>query len=197
MDRYSRMVAWLKVLLPLMALALLSTLFLLSRTVDPTASVPFAEAEIQERVRDQQITGPFFSGSTPNGDQISFSAGKMSTDHNNGSTIANDLSAQIDLASGSRIVFFADTGTIDIASDTSILSGNVLITTSSGYRVNSDQLISSMTSLDVESPEKVMAVGPIGNLTAGSMTITTTENTENTHLIFKNGVNLIYDPKIK
>lgn len=197
MDRYSRMVAWLKVLLPLMALVLLSTLFLLSRTVDPTASIPFAEAEIQERVRDQQITGPFFSGSTPSGDQISFSAGKMSTDPNNGSTIANDLSAQIDLASGSRIVFFADVGSIDIGSDTSVLSGNVLITTSNGYRVNSDRLVSAMTSLDIESPETVTAVGPIGNLTAGSMKITTVENTKNSHLIFKNGVNLIYDPKIK
>ena len=44
MDRYSRMIAFLKVLLPLMALALLSTLFLLSQNTEPMASIPFAEA---------------------------------------------------------------------------------------------------------------------------------------------------------
>ena len=194
MDRYSRMVAWLKVLLPLMALALLSTLFLLSRNVDPRASIPFAEAEIKERVRDQQITGPFFSGSTPEGDQLSFSAGKMSTDQIDGSTTARDLTAQIDLASGARIVFFADVGSIDLVADTSILSGDVLVTTSSGYRINSDRLISKMTSLNIQSPEKVMALGPLGKLTAGSMQITATENAQ---LILTNGVNLTYDPEIK
>jgi lipopolysaccharide export system protein LptC len=197
MDRYSRMVAWLKVLLPLMALALLSTSFLLSRSDDPMTSIPFAEAEIQERLRDQQITGPFFSGSTTRGDQVSFSAGKMGTGQSDGTTTAQDLSAQIDLASGARIVFFADTGSVNIAGDTAVLSGNVLITTSSGYKINSDQLISRMSSLNVESPDKVVAEGPLGALTAGSMQLITPENAENAQLIFTNGVKLIYDPQIK
>ncbi|MFT5797253.1 MAG: lipopolysaccharide export system protein LptC [Candidatus Azotimanducaceae bacterium] len=197
MDRYSRMIAWLKVLLPLMALALLSTLFLLSRNVDPMASIPFADAEIQARLRDQQITGPFFSGSTARGDQISFSASKMGTGQKNGATIAQDLSAQIDLASGARIVFFADTGSVDLVGDTSVLSGNVLITTSSGYKINSDRLISTMSSLHVESPEKVVAEGPLGALTAGSMQIGTPENAETAQLLFTNGVKLIYDPQTK
>ena len=34
LDRYSQLVGWLKVLLPLLALAILSTLFLLSRAID-------------------------------------------------------------------------------------------------------------------------------------------------------------------
>ena len=197
MDRYSRMVAWLKVLLPLMALALLSTLFLLSRSVDPMASIPFAEAEIQERLRDQQITGPFFSGSTTRGDQVSFSAGKMGMGQSDATTTAQDLSAQIDLASGARIVFSSDTGSVDMAGDTSVLSGNVLITTSNGYKIKSDRLISAMSSLSVKSPNKVVAKGPLGALTAGSMKLIAPENSENTQLIFTNGVKLIYDPQIK
>ena len=197
MDRYSRMIAWLKVLLPLMALALLSTLFLLSRSVDPMASIPFAEAEIQKRLRDQQITGPFFSGSTASGDLISFSAGKMGKVQDGDATIAQDLSAQIDITSGARIVFFADMGSVDLAGDTSVLSGNVLITTSNGYKINSDRLISAMSSLSVKSPEKVVAEGPLGALTAGSMQLIAPENSENTQLIFTNGVKLIYNPQIK
>ena len=167
MDRYSRMIALLKVLLPLMALALLSTLFLLSRNIDPMASIPFAEAEVNERMRDQQITGPFFSSSTEQGDQISFSAGEIGVADGNSRVTANDVSAQIDLSSGARLVFFADLGEVDIANDTSILSGKVLITTSTGYKINSERLVSAMTSLKIESPNKIIAEGPLGTFSAG------------------------------
>ena len=197
MDRYSRMIALLKVLLPLMALALLSTLFLLSRNIDPMASIPFAEAKVNERMRDQQITGPFFSGSTEQGDQISFSAGEISVADGNGRVTANDVSAQIDLSSGARLVFFADLGEVDIANDTSILSGNVLITTSTGYKINSERLVSAMTSLNMESPDKIIAEGPLGTFSAGSMRLTLSEKTKFTQMIFTNAVKLIYDPKIR
>ena len=197
MDRYSRMIAFLKVLLPLMALALLSTLFLLSQNTEPMASIPFAEAEVNERMRDQQITGPFFSGSTEQGDQISFSAGKIGVADGNGRVTANDISAQIDLSSGARLVFFADLGEVDIANDTSILSGKVLITTSNGYKINSERLVSAMTSLNMESPDKIIAEGPLGTFSAGSMRLTFSEKTKFTQMIFTNAVKLIYDPKIR
>ncbi len=45
-DRYSRMVALLKVSLPLIALGILSTLFLVSRAVDPPMTIPFADSEV-------------------------------------------------------------------------------------------------------------------------------------------------------
>lgn len=197
MDRYSRMIAFLKVLLPLMALALLSTLFLLSQNTEPMASIPFAEAEVNERMRDQQITGPFFSGSTEQGDQISFSAGKIGVADGNDRVTANDISAQIDLSSGARLVFFADLGEVDIANDTSILSGKVLITTSTGYKINSERLVSAMTSLNMDSPDKIIAKGPLGTFSAGSMRLTFSEKTKFTQMIFTNAVKLIYDPKIR
>ena len=197
MDRYSRMIALLKVLLPLMALALLSTLFLLSRNIDPMASIPFAEAEVNERMRDQQITGPFFSGSTEQGDQISFSAGEIGVADGNGRVTANDVSAQIDLSSGARLVFFADLGEVDIANDTSILSGKVLITTSTGYKISSERLVSAMTSLNIESPNEIIAEGPLGTFSAGSMRLALSEKTKSTQMVFTNAVKLIYDPKIR
>jgi lipopolysaccharide export system protein LptC len=197
MDHYSRMIALLKVLLPLMALALLSTLFLLSRNIDPMASIPFAEAEVKERIRDQQITGPFFSSSTEQGDQISFSAGKVSVADGNGLVTADDISAQVDLSSGARLVFFADLGEIDIANNTSELSGKVLITTSNGYKIKSDQLVSTMTSLSVDSPNKIIAEGPLGTFTAGSMRLTTHEKTKSAQMVFTNTIKLLYDPKIR
>ena len=197
MDRYSRMVAWLKVLLPLMALALLSTLFLLSRNIDPMASIPFAESEIQDRLRDQQITGPFFSGSTEAGDQISFTADKMGTNDVNGDTVAEGVSAQIDLASGARISFSADIGAINLAQDRSVLSGAVQITTSTGYTVHTNELIAAMSALNIHSPGEVKGDGPIGTLTAGSMRLHAKETDGPAQLVFTNGVKLIYDPQTK
>ncbi len=194
MDRYSRLVAWLKVLLPLTALALLSTLFLLSRNLDPVAAIPFADAEIKDRLRDEQITGPFFSGTTESGDRVSVSAGKMQTNASAGNS-ASDLSAQIDLASGTRVVLFSDTGSFDMRNARSSLTGNVVITTSTGFKMTTDALDADFDTMHVESPGDVMADSPLGTLNAGQMRIEKRGADENTHLIFTNGVKLVYTPK--
>ena len=193
MDRYSRLVALLKVLLPLTALGLLSTLFLLSRNIDPMAAIPFADTEIKERLRGQQITAPFFSGTTDGGDRVTVSAGTMMTlsalDNE-----AQDLSAQIDMSSGTRIVLFADTGRFDMKRSTSALSGNVVITTSSGYKLTTDALNAEFDELVIDSPGPVAGTGPLGVLNAGKMHLARRTGDENAHLIFTNGVKLIYDP---
>ncbi len=193
MDRYSRLVAWLKVLLPLTALGLLSTLFLLSRNIDPVASIPFAEAEIRDRLRDEQVTAPFFSGTTDGGDRITFSAGTltMSTGQDNQ---ASDLSAQIDLASGTRVVLFADAGRFDLVGGQSTLQGNVVITTSTGYKLASETLTADFDTLAIESPGAVMGDSPIGTLNAGKIRLERQGNGQNAHLIFTNGVKLVYEP---
>ncbi len=56
-NTYSRVVAWLKILLPLLALAILSTLFLVARTIDPAQNIPYADVDIDEldaRTADRQ-----------------------------------------------------------------------------------------------------------------------------------------------
>ena len=45
-DGYSALVAWLKTLLPIVALGLLSTIFLFSGRVDVTQSLPYTEHNI-------------------------------------------------------------------------------------------------------------------------------------------------------
>ena len=194
MDRYSRLVAWLKVLLPLTALGLLSTLFLLSRNIDPAASIPFAETEIKDRLRDEQITAPFFAGTTTGGDLVSVSAGTMRMGEGQGNR-ADDLSAQIDLASGTRVVLFSDMGSFDLVDAQSTLEGDVVITTSTGYKVATDALVANFDTLAVESPGPVTANSPIGTLQAGKMLLKRLPGNENVQLIFTNGVKLLYDPE--
>jgi lipopolysaccharide export system protein LptC len=195
-DRYTRLVNWLKVLLPLTALGLLSTLFLLSRTIDPDAAIPFADKEIQDRLRDQIVTGPFYYGTTASGDQIAFSAETLTTPQGEiGANKAEQIDVVIDLASGTQILLKSDVGHFDIGKDTADLDGNVQVTTSTGYRINSARMIAMMSQLDVRSPGPVQSVGPFGTLDAGSMVLSTPKKDSPAQLVFTNGVKLIYMPK--
>ena len=195
-DRYSQLVTLLKVLFPLMALAVLSTLFLLSRTIDPDAAIPFADTEVQERLRDQQITGPFFSGTTADGDMISFSAKTLITPLGSlGENMAEDIQTQIDLAGGAQITMTANTATYDIVNNRVELSGDVTVTTSTGYRIETAQVISEMSKLSVIAQSRITASGPFGEFVAGGMTLETPENAKDAHLVFNKGVKLVYKLK--
>ncbi|WP_298840635.1 hypothetical protein [uncultured Roseobacter sp.] len=195
-DRYSQMVAWLKVALPIMALAILSTLFLLSRAVDPTDSIPFADAEVQERLANQQISGPYFSGTTANGDQIAFVAETVTSPQDLvGETRANDVFVRIDMAGGAEVTVKSDSASVLLADDVAELTGNVILITSQGYEVRSQLLTARVTALDVRSPETVSAVTPGGDLVAGAMHIRENDDGGNAQMVFTNGVKLLYQPK--
>ncbi|MDW4497998.1 hypothetical protein R5H30_08420 [Sulfitobacter sp. D35] len=196
-DAYSRLVAWLKVMLPLAALALLSTLFLLSRVVDPTASIPFAETEIQERLRDQQITAPFFSGTTADGHELTFIADKLITPAGTvGRNEAETVEVDIDTVSGGRIVMTANHASYDLGDDMTTLTGQVIVSTSAEYDVRSDNIRSRMSRLEVVSPGPVAGLSPMGELNAGAMRITAPEGeSAPEQMLFTDGVKVVYLPK--
>lgn len=197
-DRYSRMVAWLKVSLPLLALAILSTLFLISRVVEPPATIPFADAEVQKRLTSQQITGPYFSGISSDGDQIEiyaevFSAAGGKTGENS----IEDVRVRVDFVSGLRAELMADLATINIAEDISRLTGNVRFETSDGYALSSDHFEIRMSSPEIRATGTILGETPSGSVTAGSMHFSTPDAKEDVRLVFTKGVKLLYRSKIK
>ena len=195
-DRYSRLILWLKVLFPLAALGILSTLFLLSRAVDPDAQIPFADKEIQDRLRDQQVTGPFFTSTTADGDQIMFSAEKLTTpEGQTGSNEAENIKTVVDLAQGTTVTLTALRARFDLGRDHAELTGKVLITTTSGYKLSSDLLTSAISTLNLISPGPVSGDAPAGMLSAGSMTLRASQDGAAAQLVFTNGVKLVYSPK--
>ena len=194
-DRHSQLVSWLKIIFPLMALALLSTLFLLSRGSDPETVIPFAEKEVQDRLRDQQVTGPFYSGTTADGDEISFSAEVLSTAQDQaGSNRAQTVEVIIDTQDGGGIMLKADSAEFSLTGDKASLTGDVIITSSAGYRMTSDLLESSLSALNLKSPGPVEAAGPFGTLSAGSMALTGGQGPQANHFLFMDGVKLVYTP---
>lgn len=194
-DSYSRLIAWLKVALPLAALAILSTLFLLSRAMEQEGTIPFADKEVQDRLRDQQITRPFFSGTTSGGDEISFSADTLKSPEGRlGTNRAESVRARIATAAGATFQLRSDMAELDMKGDTATLEGDVSIVTSSGYRVNTQILRTLISGIEIHAPGTVEAQGPIGTLTAGTMTITSPDAGEATQMLFSDGVKLVYTP---
>lgn len=195
MDSHSRAVAFLKVLLPLAALVLLSTLFLISRGVNTDAVIPFAQREIEDRMRGQLVTAPFFSGTTAKGDEILVTASTARPGRNGAPAIASDMSAEIILAEGGKITLASETGAINPARDTARFTGNVTITSADGLVVETEELNSILSGLSATSPGPVRATGDIGVLTAGNMQIEAKTGGGPVHMLFKNGVKLLYQPQ--
>lgn len=192
----TRVINWLKILLPITALALLSTLFLLSRTVDPTKSIPVSRADLESRTGSQQITEPSFAGATEEGHLVSFIATQAKVDPDRPErVIAETIAAQIDLLNGTRINITSLIGTVDDTDGTAILEGDVVLTSSTGYRVTTELLTTSMREIAAESGGPISGNGPPGNLDAGKMSLASDPMTGEVHLLFTNGVKLIYDPR--
>lgn len=195
MDSHSRAVAYLKVLLPLAALVLMSTLFLISRGVNTDAVIPFAEKEIEDRMKGQQVTAPFFSGTTASGDEIMVTASLARPGRDGTPAVASDLSADIRLAQGGRITLASETGSIHPDRDIAQFTGNVQITSADGLVVETEELNTALSGLEADSPGPVRATGAIGELTAGNMHIGVKTEGGPVHMLFKNGVKLLYDPQ--
>lgn len=195
MDQYSRWVAFLKVLLPLAALGLLSTLFLLSRKVDPDATIPFADREISDRLRDQQITSPVFAGTSLQGDDIFISAERVSPPTNGKPARAWNLEARLENQAGRHIRMRAPQGSLQDTIGRATFFDDVVIDTSTGYVIETKLLTAQLDESAAQSPGRITAQGPLGDLEAGSMDISPKTDSDGLHIVFKNGVRLLYDPK--
>ena len=105
------------------------------------------------------------------------------------------MSARIDLLRGAQINITSVIGTVDDIQGVAILEGDVVLTSSTGYRVTTEMLTTSMREIAAESDGPISGNGPPGKLDAGKMTLSSDSQTGDVHLLFTNGVKLIYDPR--
>jgi len=194
-DLYSRLVAWMKIILPLAALALLSTLFLISRTVDPTQKPPVAQVDLEQRAHDQGVTNPSFAGITSGGDEVAFKAARARPDLDDPNRlIADEVVAEIRLHTGTVIDISADHADMHQGNSTASMDGNVTIQTTTGYLIHTDAVDTRYDRLYAETPGSVTGSGPIGDIAAGKMRLTFDEASQDAELLFTDGVKLIYKP---
>ena len=193
-DTYSRLVAWLKILLPLVALGILSTLFLVSRGHDGGGPIPFSEAELDTLLEDQRIRAPNFAGLTDDGSAVTLGADEARpVPDQPGRAEARGLAGRIDNPDGGWTALTAALGTIDQAQGLARLEGDVRIVNSSGFDIRTDAATARLDSTRIATDGPIDARAPGVELSAGRMILHRAP--DNRYVLdFIDGVRLLYSP---
>lgn len=198
LDLRSRVVAILKVGLPLVALALLSTLFLMqSDDGFQGGGISFTQGDMEALGEGLSVDNPILTGTSANNDRFRFTADRVIPDAAPPTRAdMTRLAGDIELARGTRINLSAPTGAFDITNQRIALTGPVLIDTSDGYHMNAETMDIDLAQGVLEARQDVETKGPIGTITSGTLRIEPKNpESDDTRLIsFGNGVRLIYLP---
>lgn len=196
-DSHSRLVGWLKVALPLAALALLSTLFLLADRIDPEEAIPYAQVDVEDLARDPRITAPTFAGMTSDGAAVTVTAATARPAGENSAAEAAGVAARLELPGGGTADMTAGEARLDGAAGVLDLSGGVRVETSSGYVVTTERLTARLDRTGVSGDRPVSAEGPAGTITSAGFAITRQETAGDAAsylLVFSGRVRMIYLP---
>ncbi|TKW66672.1 MAG: hypothetical protein DI616_09265 [Paracoccus denitrificans] len=186
----SRVVAWLRVLLPLAALAILSTLFLLPQSPDPDAAIPYADVDAEALARDPRMTRPEFSGVTESGAAVTLTAERASPAQSEDAE-ADQLRMTWRAPDGLAADLTAPHGKVD---GTMIrLNGGVRVTLSDGWAMTVPVLNTDTTTGVMTGEGGMTTFAPFGRIDADRMEMT--RNADGQHVLnLSGGVRLVYQP---
>lgn len=191
---YSKAVVWVKVTLPLIALGLLSSLFLLAGNPDPDAALPYAEVDIDQVTREQRVTEPRFAGVLAEGQELILVADAVTADAGQTEQIrAQTIEGRMDLSAEAFLTVEAALGNFDMARQRATLSDGVMVQSSQGYRLDSAELVMALDRVELRAPGAVRITGPGLDLTADSMEMVGPEG--ETILRFNGTVRMLYEPQ--
>ena len=190
----SRAVRLAALVLPVAALALLSTMFLAARGVNPDDAIPFAAVDVSERARDRQLTAPRFAGVSSRGTPFALSARQARPDMADPRRMSAEAPRLVlgDDAAG-RASVVARAGEVDTGARTIRLEGDVRIDTTTGYALRTERLDGALGRLDLTAPGEVRGTGPLGRLRAGAMRLDE-DAAGAARMVFTGGIDLLYVP---
>ena len=195
---YSRFVGYLKIALPLIAIGLLSTVFLVQKEDPIKSGAIFSEID-RDTIRDGlSVHNPKYSGVNVNGDRFYLEASRATPDGADPDEVAMvDILGRTDYREGRTISLRAARGTAFLPDQTILLEGGVHIKTSDGYEGLTNAGTAGLDRGSFVSDGPVTLTGPTGMLEAGSMRIEThqSDQGENQVFTFENGVKLKFEPK--
>lgn len=201
---YSRFVAYLKIGMPLVALLLLGTVFLVTSPDDfKGPGLVFTEQDRLALREGLHIVDPTISGATGNRDTYIFRARSMYNTPGNANLVtAETLSGEIAMGDGRAISIAGTIAELDISAETFHLSGGASLASSDGYTAETQGLIADLKAGTIVSEGPVVADGPAGHVEAGLLRISTNPKSaagesENTVIWFGNGVKLLFEPNQK
>jgi lipopolysaccharide export system protein LptC len=193
-NRYSIFIGWAKILLPLAALALLSTIFLFARQSDDADRIPLSE--IAAIAREPRISNPTFAGVADDGSVVSIRADEIRPIADQPDSFGvSGVRLSLVAADGSAVELSAGTGTIDGAGRRATFTDLVRITSSTGFAVEATGVRTDLRAGTVETEGALAGQAPFGRLDAGKLVISADPDGSGTRLLFQDGVRLLYEPQ--
>ncbi len=196
-----RLAQALRVLLPLGALVLLSTVFLVSRSIDPERAVAMADIDVVELARAPRIGTARVATVTQEETALVITADTVRAleELQEGMPMRLMLdtpAGTLDFLSGRQIVFSAREGEFDQLADHVLMREAVDLRSSDGYVVQMPRLISALSTLRIEGDGGVTGHGPPGEISAQRLLITPAPDAPDGYVLaFTGDVRLIYDPQ--
>ena len=193
---YSSMIVALKIVLPLSALGLLATLFLISKPMPTQSQLPFSEAKRLDLISDQKITAPYYSGVTAGGDSVSLSARQILPDPAEEDTVlVEDLAILIKPRQAKQIRLTAGMGRYQVEKDELVIDQLVEVISDAGYRVSSPKVLVKLGKTWLRAEGPIEGSAPNGSLSAGELEIFRQEAAQGLQIVFKGGIKLLYNLK--
>jgi lipopolysaccharide export system protein LptC len=192
---YSRLVAVLKIGLPLLALGLLSSLFLLSTDDDFEGGLVFSESDLEALGQGLRVTGPVLTGRTRGEDPFRFTAEIVIPDAAppTRATISQ-LDGQVEFIGGPVVDIEAPDADLDLERQVMALWGRVTVRSDDGYTIVADRMEVDLVSGAMTAEGAVDGRGPMGTIASETMAVVPAAADPDRRVFsFGNGVRLVYD----
>lgn len=177
----------MKIILPLIAIGVLSTLFLFAGRPDPEDALIVSEVDVAELADEQRLGRPRFAGMLEGGQALRFTAERAapladSTEIFTAETVA----VRVTLEPGLEALIDAGGALVDMVGQSAELSGGVIIRRTDGVRLRTEALTLGLAALSATSGA-VELMGPGLTLDAAAM-----EVTGDALIRFNGGVRVVY-----
>ena len=175
-----------RIALPLLALALLSSVFLVAPrpSADDVPAIPFARAEAVSR--EQRLGQPDFAGVTADGTRIALVAeAARPLPDRPGAISATEVTLRVDTPARG---FDLAAPSASVADGRITATGGVEVRTTDGWRVRAPRMDALLDRTAVTAEGPVEGEGPLGHIEAGAMRATREA------LDFTGGTRVIYQP---
>jgi lipopolysaccharide export system protein LptC len=194
---HSRVVAILKVGLPLVALGMLAALFLVQSEDELGGDLVFSSGDVDALGEGLRVSDASFAGTTRGEDRFRLTAALVEPDAAPPQRVRiSDLSGSLGLNGGPTVEVVAATGDLDLPTQRLDLTGDVRIDTSDGYRLRAEKVTLDLDAGSLIAGDWVETTGPLGRIDSGSLRVApaATEDDAARRFSFGDGVRLVYDP---
>lgn len=197
-DSWTHFVRLARVVLPLAALALLSTVFFVARHLNPDDAIPYAKVDVADRMREPRMTLPVYSGATQDGADLRINADEALPEKpsQEKGPSAKTVFSTLTTPDGGRTELTSATAQMDSGQETVTFEGAVDVKNSTGYRVQTERMIARLDQTEVRSLTPVVATNDTTRITATEMVLTQDVGKAGSYvLVFNGDVKMVYQPQ--